>query len=83
MIISQATAVIYNVVAPSMKDFPTTCNDQIVHTLLRHGREILPLCVHIVGQVKLLEVVLRHLRNVSTCHSTDTIVKAVTSPEQC
>lgn len=83
MIISEAAAVFYDAVACSMKDFPTTCNDRNVHILLRHCREILPLCVHLVGQVKLLQVPLKHLRNAPACHSTDTIVKAVTSPEQC
>lgn len=39
-------------------------------------------CVHLVGQVKLLELALKHLRKAPTCHYTDTIVKVVTSPEQ-
>lgn len=82
MIISEAVAVFYNTVARSVKDFSTTCNDWIIHILLRHCRKILPFCVHLVGQVKLLQVPLKRLRNAPTCNSTDTILKAVTSPEQ-
>lgn len=36
MIVSQAAAVFYDAVAPSVKDFPTTLNDHTAHTLLRH-----------------------------------------------
>lgn len=52
MNISQSAAVFYDAVAPSVKDFPTTCLGQNALALLRHSREILPLCVHLVGKWK-------------------------------
>lgn len=50
--ISQSAAVFYDAVAPSVKDFPTTSIGQNAVALLRLSREILSVCVHIVGKWK-------------------------------
>lgn len=49
--------------------------------LLRHSREILPLCVR--RGVEALKVTLKHVRNAPTCHFLDTAVKAGTWPGHC
>lgn len=84
MNVSQSAAVFYDAVAPCVKDFPTTCIGQNALSLLRHSKEIQPLCVFLVGKWKHCNLPWSKWEMLPPpCHSPDTAVKAGTWPGHC